>query len=96
MIKEPIVRKAHASSNDVGLRLDLGVEGHCCIIDTDTLTYKHHTPEAVQRAVEDRRGHSTPFVDSVNGLLHKEAHHFVRTRLLFATLRSASLCLRGS
>ena len=56
MIKEPIVRKADASSNDVGLRLDLGVEGHCCIIDTDTPTYKHHTPEAVlETAAKERK-----------------------------------------
>ena len=71
-----------------------------------------------QKAVEDRRGQFTPFVVSVDGLLHKEANHFikriaaslaikwensysetvgfVRTRLSFAILRSASLCLRGS
>ena len=55
MIKEPIVRKADASSNDVGLRLDLGVEGHCCIIDTDTPTYKHHTPEAVLETAAKER-----------------------------------------
>ena len=66
-------------------------------------------------AVEDRRGNFTPFVQSVDGLLQREASHFikhlsaslasrwerpfseviayVRSRLLFATVRSASLCL---
>ena len=100
------------------------------IIDTDAPSYKHHTPEAVlesaakekkriyQKAVEDRRSQFTPFVVSVDGLLHREANHFmkriaaslaakleksysetvsfVRTRLSFAILRSASLCLHGS
>ena len=56
-IKELIVREADPSSNDVGLRLDLGVRGvwspqtealfNICIIDTDTPSYKHCTPEAV-------------------------------------------------
>ena len=63
-------------------------------------------------------GQFTPFVVSVDGLLHREANHsmkriaaslatkweksysetvsFVRTRLSFAVLRSASLCLRSS
>ena len=31
-----------------------------------------------QKAVEDHRGHFTPFVVSVDGLLHREAHHFIR------------------
>ena len=135
VIKEPIVREADPSSNDVGLRLDLGVRRvwspqtealfDICIIDTDAPSYKHRTPEAVlesariyQKAVEDRCGQFTPFVVSVDGLLHREANHFmkciaaslatkweksysetvsfVRTRLSFAILRSASLCLRGS
>ena len=55
VIKEPIVREADPSSNDVGLslRLDLGVRGvwspqrHYLIIDTDAPSYKHRTPEAV-------------------------------------------------
>ena len=57
VIKEPIVREADPSSNDVGLRLDLGVLGvwspqtealfEIRIIDTDALSYKHPTPEAV-------------------------------------------------
>ena len=140
VIKEPIVREADHSSNDVGLRLDLGVRGvwssqtealfDIRIIDTDAPSYKHRTPEAVlesaakekkriyQKAVEDRRGQFTPFVVSVDGLMHREAKHlmkriaaslakkweksysdtvsFVRMRLSFAILRSASLCLRGS
>ena len=97
------------------------------IIDTDAPSYKHCTPEAVlesaakekkKKIVEDRRGQFTPFAVSVDGLLHREANHFikriaaslaikweksysetvgfVRTRLSFAILRSASLCLRGS
>ena len=54
---EPIVREADPSSNDVGLRLDLGVRGvwspqtealfDIRIIDTDAPSYKHRTPEAV-------------------------------------------------
>ena len=31
-----------------------------------------------KKAVEDRRGTFTPFVLSVDGLLHKEASHFLR------------------
>ena len=61
------------------------------IIDTDAPSYKHHTPEAVresaakekkriyQKAVEGRRGQFTPFVVSVvDGLLHREANHFMK------------------
>ena len=140
MIKKQIVREADPSSNDVGLRLDLGVRGvwspqtetlfDIRIIDTDAPSYEHRTPEAVlesaakvkkriyQKAVEDRRGQFTPFVVSMEGLLHREANHFMKrivaslvtkweksysetvsfvgTRLSFAVLRSASLCLRGS
>ena len=69
-------------------------------------------------AVEDWRGNFTPFVLSVDGLLQREASHFVkrlsaslaskwekpfsdvlafvRSRLLFALVHSASMCLRGS
>ena len=57
VIKEPIVMEADLSSNDVGLRLELGVRGvwspqtealfDIRIIDTDTSSYKHRTPEAV-------------------------------------------------
>ena len=58
-------------------------------IDTDASSYKHRTPVAVlesaakekkriyQKAVEDRRGQFTPFV-SVDGLLHREANHFMK------------------
>ena len=100
VIKEPIVREVDPSSNDVGIRLDLGVQGlwspqteallDIRIIDTDAPSYKHHTPEAVlesaakekkriyQKAVEDRCGQFTPFVVSVDGLLHREANHFMK------------------
>ena len=100
VIMEPIVREADPSSNDVGLRLDLGVRGvwspqtealfDIRIIDTDAPSYKHHTPVAVlesaakemkriyQKAVKDRRGQFTPFVVSVDGLLHREANHFMK------------------
>ena len=61
-----------------------------CIIDTDAPSYKHHTSVAVlesaakekeriyQKAVEDRCGQFTPFVVSVDGLLHREANHFMK------------------
>ena len=60
------------------------------IIDTDAPSYKHCTPEAIlesaakekkriyPKAVEDRRGQFTPFVVSVDGLLHREANHFMK------------------
>ena len=100
------------------------------VIDTDAPSYRRRSPVSVldsgavekkrvyQSAVEDRRGNFTPFVQSVDGLLQREASHFlkhlsaslackwekpfsevvayVRARLLFASVRSASLCLRGS
>ena len=31
-----------------------------------------------QKAVEDQRGQFTPCVDSVDGLLHREANHFMK------------------
>ena len=101
VIKEPIVRETDPSSNNVGLslRLDLGVRGvwspqrRCLIIDTDTLSYKYRTPEAVlesaakeikrmyQKAVEDRRGQFIPFVVgwTTAGLLLRETIHFIKT-----------------
>lgn len=60
------------------------------IVDTDSPSYKHHTLEAVlehaakenkrlyQKAVKDHCGHFTPFVISVDGLPHREAHHFIK------------------
>ena len=69
-------------------------------------------------AVKDRRGNFTPFVLSIDGLLQREASHFVKclsaslaskweksfsdvlafvhSRLQFASVHSASMCLRGS
>ena len=54
VLKEPIVREPEPSSNNVGLRLDLGVRSpqtealfDIHIIDTDAPSYKHCTPEAV-------------------------------------------------
>ena len=101
-----------------------------CVIDTDAPSYRQRSPISVldsgavekkrvyRSAVEDRRGNFTPFVLSVDGLLQREASHFVkrlsaslasrlekpfsdvltfvRSRLLFASVSSASMCLRGS
>ena len=100
------------------------------VIDTDAPSYRRWSPISVLDSgavekkrvycsvVEDRRGNFTPFVLSVDGLLQREASHFVkrlsaslasrwekpfsdvltfvRSRLLFASVRSASMCLRGS
>ena len=100
VIKEPIVREADPSSNDVGLEVRPQTETFfdICIMDTDTPLYKHRTPEVVlesaakekkriyQKAVEDRRGQFTPFVASVDGLLHREVNHFMkRTAASLAT-----------
>ena len=45
----------------------------------------HHTytgaiekKKLYKKAVEDRRGTFTPFVTSVDGLLHREAEHFLK------------------
>ena len=60
------------------------------VIDTDAPSYSNRTPESVlesgaqdkkrmyKQAVEDRRGTFTPFVTSVDGLLHREAEHFLK------------------
>ena len=102
------------------------------VIDTDAPSYRRCSPISVldsghgavekkrvyHSAVEDRRGNFTPFVLSVDGLLQREASHFVKrlsaslafkweksfsdvlvfvhSRLQFASVRSASMCLRGS
>ena len=61
-----------------------------CVIDTDAPSYRQCSPlsvldsRAVEKktvyhsAVEDRRGNFTPFVLSVDGLLQREASHFVK------------------
>ena len=66
VIKEPIVREADPSSNDVGLRLDLCVRGvwspqtealfDIRIIDTDAPSYKHCTPETVFENTAKEKG----------------------------------------
>ena len=100
------------------------------VIDTDAPSYRQCSPISVldsgavekkrvyHSAVEDRRGNFTPFVLSVDGLLQREASHFVKrlsaslaskweksfsdvlafvhSRLQFASVRSTSMCLRGS
>eukprot|EP00731_Ephydatia_muelleri_P003054 Em0001g3054a len=60
------------------------------VIDTDAPSHCHRAPNAIlesssqekkriyKKAVEDRRGTFTPFVLSVDGLLHKEASHFIK------------------
>ena len=61
------------------------------VIDTDAPSHCHRAPNAIlesssqekkriyKKAVEDIRGTFTPFVLSVDGLLHKEASHFINT-----------------
>ena len=100
------------------------------VIDTDASSYRRRSPVSVldsdvvekkrvyRSAVQDRRGNFTPFVLSVDGLLQREASHFVKclsaswasrweksfsdvlafvhSRLQFASVCSASMCLRGS
>ncbi|KAL5457218.1 hypothetical protein EMCRGX_G034463 [Ephydatia muelleri] len=60
------------------------------VVDTDAPSHCHRALNAIlessseekkrmyKKAVEDRRGTFTPFVLSVDGLLHKEASHFLR------------------
>ena len=60
------------------------------VIDTDAPSHCHRAPNAIlesssqekkrmyKKAVEDRRGTFTPSVLSVDGLLHKEASHFIK------------------
>ena len=45
-----------------------------CLYDTGALEKK----KLYKKAVEDRRGTFTPFVTSVDGLLHREAEHFLK------------------
>ena len=61
------------------------------VIDTDAPFYRQHSPVsildngAVEKkrvycsAVENRRGNFTPFVLSVDGLLQREASHYVKS-----------------
>ena len=60
------------------------------VIDTDAPSYRRRSPTSVldsgatekkrvyRTAVEDRRGNFTPFVQSVDGLLQREASHFIK------------------
>ena len=68
------------------------------VIDTDAPSYQRRSPVSIldsgavekkriyYSAVEDRRGNLTPIVLSVDGLLQREASHFVKR--LFADLAS--------
>ena len=58
------------------------------VIDTDAPSYSNLSPESVLESglkkkdihtVEYRRGTFTPLVTSVDGLLHREAEHFLKT-----------------
>ena len=100
------------------------------VIDTDAPSYRRHSSFSVldsgavekkrvyHSAIEDRRGNFTPFVLSVDGLLHCEVLQFVKflsaslasrwgkpfsnvldfvhSRLQFASVHSARMCLRSS
>ena len=76
-----------------------------CIIDTDAPSYKHRTPEAVLKSAakekriyqkaEDRRGQFTPSVVSVDGLLHREANHFMK-RIAASLATKWEVLLRNS
>ena len=79
------MNEATATLSDPGLRLELGIRGawktqveDICVIDTDAPSHCHRTPnvageeENVQKAGVDKRGTFTPFVLSVDGLLHIE------------------------
>ena len=60
------------------------------VVDTDAPSHCHRAPNAIlesssqekkkmyKKAIEDRRGTFTPFVLSVDWLLHKEASHFLK------------------
>ena len=60
------------------------------VVDTDAPSYREHAPAAVfdsgavekkrvyRLAVEYRRGNFTPFVQLIDGLLQREASHFIK------------------
>ncbi|KAL5505424.1 hypothetical protein EMCRGX_G006855 [Ephydatia muelleri] len=60
------------------------------VVDTDAPSHRTHSPEAIlesgakekkrvyEQAVVERRGNFTPIVLSVDGLLHREAEHFLK------------------
>eukprot|EP00731_Ephydatia_muelleri_P010896 Em0005g1482a len=66
VVRGPIVKEADSKADGPGLRADLGIRG--------ALEKK----KLYKKAVEDRRGTFTPFVTSVDGLLHREAEHFLK------------------
>ena len=73
-------------------------------IDTDAPSHLHRTPESIldtgalekkklyKKAVEDRRGTFTPFVTYVDGLLHREAEHFLKQGKIICR----NVCIRQS
>ena len=60
------------------------------VVDTDAPSHRIRSPEAIlesgakekkrvyEQAVVERRGNFTPIVLSVDGLLHREAEHFLK------------------
>ncbi|KAL5473657.1 hypothetical protein EMCRGX_G028166 [Ephydatia muelleri] len=74
-MKERIVNEATATSSDPGLRLDLGIRG---VWQPQVEALSQEKKRMYKKAVEDRRGTFTPFVLFVDGLLHKEASHFIK------------------
>ena len=123
VIREPVVWEGDP---DPDLCLNLGIRGvwqpqvealfDIRVIDTVLDSEAVEKKRVYRSVVEDRRGNFTAFVLSVDGLLQREASHFVkhlsaclasgsekpfsdvlafvRSRLLFVSVRSASVCLR--
>ena len=88
VIKEPIVKEGDPAMNDPGIRgvwqPQVEVLFDIQVVDTNAPSYRQCTPAAVldsgaverrvyHSAVEDRRGNFTLFVQSVDGLLQREA-----------------------